>query len=112
MFLKQRVICRISILSQAYLDVSAAANPALQYGAQGIVGLGFTSLSTVDALVNHTGSDKGRSLLYNLFNDNKDEPNFITFALQRTSDANDEDEGTFSIGNISALIHPQKDINV
>ncbi|KAI0747432.1 aspartic peptidase domain-containing protein [Irpex lacteus] len=90
----------IHISSQAFLDVSAASNPALQYGAQGIIGLGFTSLSTVDALVNHTGSDKGRSLLYNLFNDNKDEPNFITFSLQRTSDPNDDTEGTFSIGEV------------
>ncbi|KAI0092630.1 aspartic peptidase domain-containing protein [Irpex rosettiformis] len=90
----------ISIPTQAYLDVSAALNPALQYGAQGIIGLGFTSLSTVDALVNHTGSDKGRSLLYSLFNDNKDEPNFISFALQRTSDPNDVTEGTFSIGEV------------
>jgi hypothetical protein len=89
---------RISVSSQAYLDVSAAANPALQYGAVGIAGLGFDSLSTIDALVNRTGSDKGRSLLYNLFEDNKNEPNYIAFALQRTSDPNADTEGTFSIG--------------
>ena len=89
---------RISIPSQAYLDVSAAQNPALAYGADGIVGLGFTSLSTVDALVNHTGGDTGRSLLYNAFSLNKTEPNFIAFALQRSSDPNDDVEGSFSIG--------------
>lgn len=89
---------RISVKSQAFLDVSAAQNPALSYGALGIVGLGFTSLSTVDALVNHTGSDTGRSLLYNAFNDNATEPNYIAFSLQRSSQADDDVEGTFSIG--------------
>ena len=65
---------RLSISSQAYLDVSQAQNPALSYGAVGIVGLGFTQLSTIDALVNHTGSSTGRSLLYNAFESNKAEP--------------------------------------
>ncbi|KAK7470653.1 hypothetical protein VKT23_002076 [Stygiomarasmius scandens] len=89
----------ITVDSQAYLDVSKAQNPALGYGASGILGLGFTSLSTVDALVNSTGSDKGRSLLYNLFEDNPSEPNFIAFALQRSSEDQDDDiEGSFSIG--------------
>ena len=95
---------RISIPSQAYLDVSAAQNPALSYGADGIVGLGFTSLSTVDALVNHTGASTGRSLLFNAFNFNQSEPNFIAFALQRSSDPNDDVEGSFSIGMSVALI--------
>lgn len=89
---------RISIPSQAYLDVSSAQNPTLSYDGLGIVGLGFNSLSTIDALVNHTGANTGRSLLYNAFNDNKAEPNFIAFALQRTSDPNDDVQGTFSIG--------------
>jgi saccharopepsin len=40
------------------------------------MGLGFTSLSRIDALVNKTGSSSGRSLLYNLFSDNPNEPNF------------------------------------
>ncbi|KAI0693590.1 aspartic peptidase domain-containing protein [Cytidiella melzeri] len=91
----------ISVSSQAYLDVSAAVNPALQYGATGIAGLGFDSLSTVDALVNHTGSSTGRSLLHNLFADNTNEPNFISFALQRTADNNNDVQGTFSIGEVS-----------
>ncbi|KAI0347326.1 acid protease [Trametopsis cervina] len=90
----------ISIPAQAYLDVSSAQNPALSYGADGIIGLGFTSLSTIDALVNHTGSAKGRSLLYNAFNDNPSEPNFIAFALQRSSEPNDDVVGTFSIGEV------------
>lgn len=99
-FLPTNAFCanRISVASQAYLDVSAAANPALSYGAAGIVGLGFTSLSTVDALVNHTGGATGRSLLYNAFADNKAEPNYIAFSLQRSAQPNDDVEGTFSIG--------------
>ncbi|KDQ28961.1 hypothetical protein PLEOSDRAFT_1112018 [Pleurotus ostreatus PC15] len=88
----------IGVKKQAYLDVSSAQNPALSYGAVGILGLGFTSLSTVDALVNRSGADTGRSLLYNLFEDNPSEPNFIAFALQRSTHADNEVEGSFSIG--------------
>jgi hypothetical protein len=80
------------------LDVSSANNPALAYGAEGLVGLGFTSLSSIDHEVNKTGASTGRSLLYNLFQDNPSEPNFIAFALQRSTDASDTIEGTFSIG--------------
>ncbi|KAI0081845.1 acid protease [Panus rudis PR-1116 ss-1] len=90
----------IKIPSQAYLDVSSALNPALSYGADGIVGLGFTSLSTVDALVNRTGASTGRSLLFNAFADNPSEPNFIAFSMQRTSDPTDDAPGTFSIGEV------------
>ncbi|GJE84392.1 A1 family peptidase [Phanerochaete sordida] len=90
----------ITVPSQAYLDVSQAQNPALSYGAVGIVGLGFTQLSTVDALVNHTGASTGRSLLYNAFEDNKAEPNYIAFSLQRSAQPDDDVEGTFSIGEV------------
>lgn len=78
--------------------MSQAQNPALSYGASGIVGLGFTQLSTVDALVNHTGASTGRSLLYNAFEDNKAEPNYIAFSLQRSAQPDDDVQGTFSIG--------------
>ncbi|KAG1754035.1 aspartic peptidase domain-containing protein [Suillus paluster] len=87
----------ISIPSQAFLDVSSAQNPALSYGAIGLLGLGFDSLSTIDALVNVTGASTGRSLLYNLFQDNPSEPNFIAFSLQSTSD-DDQVMGSFAIG--------------
>ncbi|KAG6919436.1 hypothetical protein DXG01_006319 [Tephrocybe rancida] len=90
----------LSIPSQAFLDVSTAQNPALGYGANGIVGLGFTALSTIDALVNHTSSSSGRSLLYNMFAINPKEPNFLSFSLQRSTEANDEVEGIFAIGEI------------
>ncbi|KAJ6485016.1 aspartic peptidase domain-containing protein, partial [Mycena vitilis] len=88
----------ISVPSQALLDVDNANNPALGYGAEGLVGLGFTSLSSIDHQVNQTGSTTGRSLLYNLFQVNPSEPNFIAFSLQRSSDTSDTIEGTFSIG--------------
>lgn len=88
----------IKVPSQAFLDVSAASNPALSYGADGILGLGFTKLSTIDALVNKSGSSTGRSFLFNLFQDNPSEPNFIAFLLQRSTDPHDDVQGTFSLG--------------
>lgn len=87
----------ISVPSQAFLDVSSAQNPALSYGAVGLLGLGFDSLSNIDALVNSTGASTGRSLLYNLFQDNPSEPNFIALSLQSTSD-DDQVTGSFAIG--------------
>ncbi|GLB33805.1 putative acid protease [Lyophyllum shimeji] len=88
----------LSVPSQAFLDVSLAQNPTLGYGANGILGLGFNSLSQLDYAVNKTGGSTGRSLLYNLFQANPDEPNFLSFALQRSTEAHDEVEGSFSIG--------------
>ena len=80
--------------------MSSAQNPAISYGTSGIIGLGFTSLSTIDALVNKTGSSSGRSLLYNLFLDNPNEPNFIAISLQRSSDPAADVQGTFLIGEV------------
>lgn len=88
----------ISVPNQALIDVSTAQNPALGYGANGILGLGFTALSTIDALVNKTDESTGRSLLFNLFQDNPSQPNFIAFALQRDSDATDDIQGSISVG--------------
>ncbi|KAH8106150.1 acid protease [Cristinia sonorae] len=88
----------IKISQQAFLDVYNVDNPLISYDADGLVGLGFTSLSTIDALVNQTGASSGRSLLYNAFAQNPDEPNYITFALQRVSDPDDDVEGAFTIG--------------
>ncbi|KAJ7068270.1 aspartic peptidase domain-containing protein [Mycena amicta] len=90
----------INVSSQALLDVSSANNPALAYGAEGLVGLGFTSLSSIDSAINKTGASTGRSLLYNLFQDNPSEPNFIAFSLQRSTDSSDTVQGTFSIGEV------------
>lgn len=94
---------RITLSKQAFLDVTQVENPALSYGATGIVGLGFTSLSNIDAFINSTGSSDGRSLLYNLFEDNVSQPNFIAFAMQRSKEPGDEVEGSFSIGISSRL---------
>lgn len=89
----------LSVRSQAFLDVSHADNPALSYGVNGIVGLGFTSRSTVDGLVNITGESSGRSLLYNLFHTNTQELNFLAFSLQRSADNDGSQvQGSFSIG--------------
>jgi len=88
----------IKVPSQAFLDVTTARNPALSYGAVGIAGLGFTMLSNIDFAVNRTNAATGRSLLFNLFQANPSEPNFVAFALQRGSQPGDDVEGTFSIG--------------
>jgi len=82
--------------------VSVANNPALSYGAQGLIGLGFTSLSNIDHLMNQTGSSAGRSFLFNAFSVNPQEPNFISFALSRSSDDQDEVEGAMTIGEYVA----------
>ncbi len=64
------------------------------------MGLGFTSLSSIDAVINKTGSSSGRSLLYNLFSANPKEPNFIAVSLQRSTDPTADVEGTFLIGEL------------
>ncbi|EJD01502.1 acid protease [Fomitiporia mediterranea MF3/22] len=93
----------VTFPKQAFLDVSSANNPALSYGAEGVLGLGFTSLSNIDSKVNASGGDWGRSLLYNAFLDKPEEKNYITFALQRSttnSNSNDDVEGAFTIGEL------------
>ncbi|KAF9451721.1 acid protease [Macrolepiota fuliginosa MF-IS2] len=88
----------LKVPKQAFMDVDQANNPVLGYGLQGIVGLGFTSLSNIDYAVNQTSSSDGRSLLYNMFAVNPSEPNFLAFSLLRSTEAGDEVEGSFSIG--------------
>ncbi|KAI0719487.1 aspartic peptidase domain-containing protein [Cerioporus squamosus] len=88
----------ISVPKQAFIDASQASNPILNYGVDGIVGLGFTKLSSVDVALTNSGKSDGKSLLYNLFADNPTEPNFIAFALQRTTEKAGDVEGSFSIG--------------
>ncbi|KAF8812440.1 aspartic peptidase A1 [Phlegmacium glaucopus] len=87
----------ISVPSQAFLDAVSVDNPALSYGAQGIAGLGFTRLSSIDGLLNSTRQSTGRSLLHNLFLVNLSQPNFISFALQRSTDADSNVQGSFAI---------------
>jgi saccharopepsin len=83
---------RVQVVNQSFLDVSVVNNPALSYGAQGMLGLGFTSLSNIDHLLNQTGSSAGRSFLFNAFSLNPQEPNFISFLLSRSSDDRLEDQ--------------------
>lgn len=91
-------VASFEISSQALLDVSSANNPALSYDAVGVLGLGFTSLSSIDYAVNKTGASTGRCLLYNMFNDNPSEPNYMTFSLQRSTESDDDVPGVFTIG--------------
>lgn len=72
--------------------MSIANNPALSYGAQGMLGLGFTSLSNIDHLLSQAGFSAGRSFLFNAFSINPQEPNFISFVLSRSSDDQLQDE--------------------
>jgi saccharopepsin len=87
----------INVSSQAFIDASSVENPALSYGADGVLGFGFTQLSIIDSLLNRTHQSTGGNLLYNLFLDNVTEPNFIAVSLQRSTDINGV-QGTFSIG--------------
>ena len=48
--------------------------------------------------MNHTGSSAGRSFLFNAFSINPQEPNFISFALSRYGDDQDEVDGAMTIG--------------
>jgi saccharopepsin len=91
---------RIQVANQSFLDVSVVNNPALSYGAQGMLGLGFTSLSNIDHLMNQTGSSAGRSFLFNAFSINPKQPNFISFVLSRLSDDQLEGDanGAITIG--------------
>ncbi|KAG8731524.1 hypothetical protein FRC11_003926 [Ceratobasidium sp. 423] len=80
---------------------TSANNPVLNWGADGVLGLGLDSLSTVDQLVNGTGSSWGRTLLYNVFSQSPKTPNFIAFLLQRSEhDLNAAAEGSFTIGEL------------
>ncbi|KAI0776052.1 acid protease [Trametes elegans] len=88
----------INVSKQAFIDASEVTNPIVSYGVDGIVGLGFTKLSSIDVALTGAGKSDGKSLLYNLFADNPKEPNFVAFALQRTTEKGGDVEGSFSIG--------------
>ncbi|QRV72918.1 aspartyl protease [Ceratobasidium sp. AG-Ba] len=90
-----------NVSSQAFMMATSSNNPILEWGAQGLVGLGVNSLSTIDQLVNSTGSSWGRSLLYNIFAQSPTTPNFIAFLLQRSGDAASlSSEGSFAVGEL------------
>lgn len=100
---------RVQVANQSFLDVSVVNNPALSYGAQGMLGLGFTSLSNIDHLLNQTGSSSGRSFLFNAFSINPQEPNFISFLLSRSSNDQLQDQVNGAI-TISEYVPEYKQI--
>jgi saccharopepsin len=99
----------MTVPSQAFIDASSVENPALSYGADGVLGFGFTRLSMIDALLNSTHQSTGGNLLYNIFLTNLSQPNFIAVSLQRSTDNFDDIQGTFSIG-IVCITYPRLDL--
>ncbi|PVF99939.1 acid protease [Serendipita vermifera] len=90
------------IPEQAFLQFKDGANPVFNFGAVGIVGLGFTGLSHIDAAVTSNGNGTwGRSLLYNIFALNPSEPNFIAMALERANDPSDTVQGSLGVGELA-----------
>lgn len=90
-----------NVSSQAFMMATSANNPILNWGAEGLLGLGINSHSTIDSLVNGTGSSWGRTLLYNIFSQSPTTPNFIAFLLQRSENTLAiESEGSFTIGEL------------
>ena len=80
---------------------TSANNPILSWGAEGLLGLGSNSLSTVDHLVNGTGNTWGRSILFNIFAQSPTTPNYIAFLLQRSEvESTVSAEGSFTIGEL------------
>lgn len=91
----------VPVKSQAFIDAHDIDNPISSAGVAGIVGLGFSKLSNVDAVLSNEGQTTGRSLLYNVFAENPKEPNFIAFSLQRQLEPGSDVEGSFSIGKLA-----------
>jgi hypothetical protein len=92
---------RYDIADQAYLAFQSGNNPVLNFGASGIIGLGMTSLSHIDATVDTGTNTWGRSLLYNIFAQNPSQPNFIAMALERSSGEGDTVQGSLGIGEVA-----------
>ncbi|KAG8908476.1 hypothetical protein FRC00_011184, partial [Tulasnella sp. 408] len=89
-----------TVASQAVLQVTSSDNPVFSFGADGILGLGFTSLSSVDRTVTAAGGDYGHDFLYNIFAQNASAPNFIAFQLERKNSLPSDAESIFTIGEL------------
>lgn len=90
-----------NVSSQAFMMATSANNPILSWGAEGLLGLGGNTLSTIDKLVNGTGNSWGRTVLYNIFAQSPTTPNYIAFLLQRSeSESTVSSEGSFTIGEL------------
>lgn len=91
----------LTVATQAVLVSTSFNNPVTSFGASGIMGLGFTTLSNIDATVGSNNS-WGKSFLYNAFAHSPSEPNFITFSLIRSPNGTQTDDGGFTIGEVDA----------
>lgn len=91
-----------TVASQAVLQVTSSDNPVFSFGADGVFGLGFTSLSNVDRTVTAAGGDYGHDFLYNVFAQNSSAPNFIAFQLERKNDLASDTDSIFAIGELEA----------
>lgn len=91
---------RYDIPDQAYLQFQNGSNPVFVLGAKGIVGLGSTSLSLIDAVVKNTTNTWGQSLLYNIFSLYPSKPNFIAMSLGRSVDTVSAVGGSLGIGEV------------
>ncbi|KAG8974890.1 hypothetical protein FRB90_009687, partial [Tulasnella sp. 427] len=89
-----------TVPAQAVLQVTSSDNPVFSFGADGILGLGFTSLSSVDRVVTAAGGDYGHDFLYNAFAQNTSAPNFIAFQLERKNGLASDAESVFAIGEM------------
>lgn len=93
-----------TVTSQALLAATSSDNPIFQSGADGILGLGFSSLSEIDATVSTTagsgGTSSGNPFLYNAFAQDTSQPNYLAFALERKNGLTSDQETSFSIGEV------------
>lgn len=90
-----------SVASQALLDVTSSNNAIFQYGAEGVLGLGFSSLSKITGAISASGgTTNGNAYLANVFAQNTSDPNFIAFGLGRTNGLSTDVTSTFSIGEV------------
>ncbi|KAG1749656.1 aspartic peptidase domain-containing protein [Suillus paluster] len=79
------------VQNQAFLNVDTT----YQQAAQGILGLGFISLSGIEKKVNNKAA---RPIMASIFEQNSSTPNFVALALERTTDQEDTSGGIITIG--------------
>ncbi|KAF8338778.1 aspartic peptidase domain-containing protein [Cantharellus anzutake] len=91
-----------NVPNQALLVADTFNNPVTSFGAVGIMGLGFPSLSNIENAISKTGGNWGKTFLYNAFAQNTSEPNYITFSLTRAENGTLLDEGGFTIGELDS----------
>ncbi|KAI0792193.1 aspartic peptidase domain-containing protein [Abortiporus biennis] len=90
------------VRSQAFLNATKADNfgAIFSNNISGILGLAFDQGSDVNVqtLLNFgKGTTQGRTFLSNVFNQDKNAPNFFTVLLGRTDDPSSDEEGIFTI---------------